>query len=67
MNYDNPKAKPKSDPLERKADSLAGEGSTADKLRKRRRAIESGDASGGREATEIRGEEAGAYDGLETP
>jgi len=31
----------------RKADKFAGKGSFADKLRKRRQAIESGDASGG--------------------
>lgn len=34
----------------RKADIFAGEGSIAGKLRKRREAIESGDATGGREA-----------------
>jgi len=32
---------------QRKVDKLAGKGSLADKLRRRRMAIESGDASGG--------------------
>lgn len=38
------------DKYSRKADSFAGQGSLADKLRKRRRAIEQGDPSGGKKS-----------------
>ena len=43
--YRYPKPKPQPD---RKVDIFAGKGSVAEKLKKRREAIESGDPSGGR-------------------
>lgn len=47
--YDDNKEEKKEEDKSRKADVFAGKDSLADKLRKRRMAIESGDASGGQD------------------
>jgi len=58
----------KVDKLDRPVDRFAGTGSLADKLRKRRIAVEKGDPTGGQqEPTTVRGTESGAYDGIDAP